>query len=96
MDWLWPHEQTTTFGIKSPQGVYNTEINVYALYRCLDKTDHYAVTAQADWTATQRQMARGHIRSPNPSMYLDQQQPGNQLARQQDLLLIPRRLSRFR
>ena len=32
--------------------MYTTLINVYALHRCLDSTDHYVVTAQADWTAT--------------------------------------------
>lgn len=55
VDWLSAPTQATTFAINSPQGVYNTSINVYALYRCLDQTDHYAVTAQADWTATNAQ-----------------------------------------
>jgi hypothetical protein len=44
--------QTTTFALNGPGGVYNTPINVYALHRCLDGTDHYVVTAGADWTAT--------------------------------------------
>ena len=35
--------------------MYNTPINVYALHRCLDNTDHYVVTAGADWTATNAQ-----------------------------------------
>jgi hypothetical protein len=47
--------QTTTFALNGPGGVYNTPINVYALHRCLDGTDHYVVTAGADWTATNAQ-----------------------------------------
>jgi hypothetical protein len=47
--------QTTTFALHGSGGVYNTPINVYALHRCLDGTDHYVVTAGADWTATNAQ-----------------------------------------
>jgi hypothetical protein len=47
--------QTTTFAMNRPGGVYNTPINVYALHRCLNNTDHYVVTAGADWTATNAQ-----------------------------------------
>jgi hypothetical protein len=73
VDWLANPIQTTTFAINEPQGVYNTEINVYALYRCLDQTDHYAVTAQADWTATNAQWqgatSADYPAPPNPTMY---------------------------
>lgn len=44
--------QTTTLAQNGAAGVYNTFLNVYALHRCLDNTDHYVVTAEADWTAT--------------------------------------------
>jgi hypothetical protein len=71
VDWLSAPIQTTTFAINSPQGVYNTLINVYSLYRCLDQTDHYAVTAQADWTATNAQWQGATSEGPNPTMYLD-------------------------
>jgi hypothetical protein len=71
VDWLSLPIQTTTFAINEPQGVYNTEINVYALYRCLDHTDHYAVTAQADWTATNAQWQGATSEDPNPTMYLN-------------------------
>jgi hypothetical protein len=71
VNWLSAPQQTTTFSVTSPQGVYNTAINVYALYRCLDKTDHYAVTAQADWTATNAKWQGATSEGPNPSMYLD-------------------------
>jgi hypothetical protein len=47
--------QTTTFALNGPGGVYNTSIDVYALHRCLDGTDHYVVTAEADWTAINAQ-----------------------------------------
>jgi hypothetical protein len=63
--------QTATFAISSPQGVYNTPINVYALHRCLDGTDHYVVTAGADWTATNAKWQGATSDSPDPSMYLD-------------------------
>src|SRR3954453_19765799 len=36
VDWLSTPVQTITFAINSPQGVYNTGINVFALFRCLD------------------------------------------------------------
>lgn len=71
VDWLASPIQTTTFAINNPQGIYNTQINVFALYRCLDKTDHYAVTAQADWTATNAKWQGATSEGPNPSMYLD-------------------------
>ena len=71
VDWLSAPLQTTTFSINNPQGVYNTGINVYALYRCLDQTDHYAVTAQADWTATHARWQGATSEEPNASMYLD-------------------------
>jgi hypothetical protein len=45
--------QTTTFALNGPGGIYNTSIDVYALHRCLDGMDHYVVTAEADWTATE-------------------------------------------
>lgn len=71
VDWLsWPI-QTTTFAISSPQGVYNTPINVYALYRCLDGTDHYAATAGADWTATAAKWQGATSALPNPTLYRD-------------------------
>ena len=63
--------QTATFAINSPQGVYNTLINVYALHRCLDSTDHYVVTAEADWTAINAKWQGATSEVPNPSMYLD-------------------------
>jgi hypothetical protein len=71
VNWLSVPTQVTTFAINSPQGVYNTGINVYALYRCIDKTDHYAVTASADWTATNAKWQGATSEDPNPSMYLD-------------------------
>jgi len=70
-DWYTSPIQTTTFAINSPQGVYNTGINVYALYRCMDKTDHYAVTASADWTATNARWQGATSEDPNPTMYQD-------------------------
>ncbi len=71
VDWLSVPIQTTTFAINSPQGVYNTGINVYALHRCLDGTDHYAATAQADWTATNAKWQGATSEGPNPSMFVD-------------------------
>ena len=71
VDWLSAPTQATTFAINSPQGVYNTSINVYALYRCLDQTDHYAVTAQADWTATNAQWQGATSYGSNPTMTQD-------------------------
>jgi hypothetical protein len=71
VNWLSVPAQVTTFAINSAQGIYNTGINVFALYRCIDKTDHYAVTAQADWTATNAKWQGATSEGPNPSMYLD-------------------------
>src|SRR5262249_39405489 len=45
VDWKANPLQTTTFAYNGPEGVYNTLIDVYALHRCLDGTDHYVVTA---------------------------------------------------
>ncbi len=63
--------QTVTFAINGSEGVYNTLINVYALHRCLDGTDHYVVAAEADWTATNAKWQGATSEGPNPSMYLD-------------------------
>jgi hypothetical protein len=63
--------QTDTFAVSTSQGVYNTEINVFALHRCLDNTDHYVVTAAADWTATQAKWQGATSAGSNPSMYQD-------------------------
>jgi hypothetical protein len=54
---FWPDDaiQTTTLAQNNSGGVYNTQFNVFALHRCLDNTDHYVVTALADWTATNAQ-----------------------------------------
>jgi hypothetical protein len=71
VDWLSSPTLATTFSINSPQGVYNTPIYVYALYSCIDQTDHYAVTAGADWTATTAQWQGATSEGPSPSMYLD-------------------------
>ena len=71
VNWLSLPIQTTTFAINEPQGAYNTEFNVYALYRCLDQTDHYAVTAQADWTATNAEWQGATTAGVHPTMYLD-------------------------
>jgi hypothetical protein len=71
VDWLSAPVLTHTFAISSPQGIYNTEINVYALYRCLDGTDHYAATAAADWTATNAKWQGATSEGPNPTMSLD-------------------------
>jgi len=71
VDWLSTPVQTITFAINSPQGVYNTGINVFALFRCLDRTDHYAVTAQADWTATNAKWQGATSEPPNPTMTSD-------------------------
>jgi hypothetical protein len=69
VNWLSAPIQTTVFALNSPQGVYNTEVNVFALYRCLDQTDHYAVTAEADWTATNAKWQGVTSDTPNPSLY---------------------------
>jgi len=71
VNWLSTPLMTTTFAINSPQGVYNTGVNVFSLYRCLDQTDHYAVTAGADWTATNAKWQGATSETPNPSMVLD-------------------------
>jgi hypothetical protein len=71
VDWLSVPIQTTTFALNTPQGVYNTGVNVYALHRCLDGTDHYAATAQADWTATNARWQGATSEGPNPSMFVD-------------------------
>src|SRR5262249_23626476 len=55
IDWLAHPVQTATFAYNGPGGVYNTPIQVYALHHCSTGNDHYAVTAGADWTATQAQ-----------------------------------------
>ena len=81
-DWVNAPIQTTTFAINSPQGVYNTEINAYALYRCDDGTDHYAMTAQADWTATNAKWQGATSEGPNPTMYQDKN--GNLVTNWQD------------
>jgi hypothetical protein len=70
-DWLSAPIQVTTFAINSPQGVYNTPVSVFALYRCIDQTDHYAVTAGADWTATNARWQGATSAGSNPSMYRD-------------------------
>jgi hypothetical protein len=41
-----------TLALNNAAGVYNTYINIYALHSCLENTDHYTVTALADWTPT--------------------------------------------
>lgn len=69
VNWLSAPIQTTVFALNTPQGVYNTEVNVFALYRCLDQTDHYAVTAEADWTATNAKWQGVTSETPNPSLY---------------------------
>ena len=71
VDWLSAPIQTCTFALNSSQGVYNTLINVYALHRCLDGTDHYAVTAQADWTATNAKWQGATSEGSNPTMTQD-------------------------
>jgi len=81
-DWHANPIQTTTFAINSPQGVYNTEINAYALYRCDDGTDHYAMTAQADWTATNAKWQGATSEGPDPTMYQDKN--GNLVTKWQD------------
>lgn len=63
--------QTTTFKINGAQGVYNTAIDVFALHRCLDGTDHYTVTAEADWTATQAKWQGASSQGPDPTMTSD-------------------------
>jgi hypothetical protein len=63
--------QTATFAVNSSAGIYNTPINVFALHRCLDGTDHYVVTTGADWTATNAKWQGATSEDPNPSMYLD-------------------------
>jgi len=73
---------TTTFRIASSQGQYNTAINVFALHRCLDNTDHYVVTAEADWTPTNAKWQSATSAEPNPSMYLDKS--GNLVINWQD------------
>ncbi|MGH8588827.1 MAG: hypothetical protein ACREXX_05660, partial [Gammaproteobacteria bacterium] len=45
--------------------------NVYALHRCLDGTDHYTVTAEADWTATQAKWQGASSQGPDPTMTSD-------------------------
>ncbi len=62
---------TITFAIQDASGVYNTPINVYALHRCLDGTDHYAVTAGADWTPTHATWQGVTSEEPNASMTVD-------------------------
>ncbi len=52
-------------------GLYNTPFNVYVLHRCLDGTDHYVVTAGADWTAKNAKWQGATSQDPNPSMFLD-------------------------
>lgn len=71
IEWDQTPLQTATFAVSGAQGVYNTFINVFALHRCLDGTDHYTVTAAADWTATQAKWQGATSEGPNPSMYLD-------------------------
>src|SRR5262249_8197541 len=63
--------QTNTIAQNGPGGVYNTLLNVYALHRCLDNTDHYVVTAAADWTATNAQFQSAG--TEDGTMYLDSQ-----------------------
>ena len=81
--------QTVTFSLNAPGGVYNTPINVYALHRCLDGTDHYVVTAGADWTATnaQWQDASTNFDSGGPST-LSCNQPQSEWPCNPDQLVI--------
>lgn len=51
--WMDTPIQTQTFALNSPGGIFNTVVYVYALHSCLEQKDHYVVTAEADWTATQ-------------------------------------------
>ena len=71
VDWLSAPIQVTTFAINSPQGIYNTGVNVYALYRCIDATDHYAITASADWTASSAIWQGATSAGENPTMTTD-------------------------
>lgn len=82
VDWLSAPVQTHTFSLNTPQGVYNTGFNVYALHRCIDGTDHYAVTAEADWTATNAKWQGATSEGPNPTMTSDNS--GNLLVDWQD------------
>ncbi|MGI0035674.1 MAG: hypothetical protein ACRD98_07390 [Nitrososphaera sp.] len=80
--------QTTTFKVNGAQGVYNTAIDVYALHRCLDGTDHYTVTAEADWTATQAKWQGASSEEPDPTMFLDNN--GNLVINWQDTVTTDR------
>ncbi len=75
IDWLANPVQSTTFAINGAQGVYNTSIGVYALHSCDSETDHYAVSALGDWTATTAKwQSAGTETLPGangPTMYLD-------------------------
>src|SRR5215813_388721 len=62
--------QAFTFAVNDPSGVYNTSLNLYALHRCLDGTDHYVVTAEADWTATNAKWQGATSQQPDPSFYV--------------------------
>ncbi|MEO8630635.1 MAG: leukocidin family pore-forming toxin [Betaproteobacteria bacterium] len=74
--------QAATFAINSSAGVYNTPLNVFALHRCVDGTDHYVVTAGADWTATKAIWQGATSEPPNPSMTADNN--GNLVVNWQD------------
>ena len=82
IEWDQNPVQTTTFRVASSQGEYNTAINVFALHRCLDNTDHYVVTAEADWTPTNAKWQSATSAQPNPTVYLDKS--GNLVINWQD------------
>ncbi len=53
--------QTTTLAQNGYWGIYNTLVNVFALHACLDGTDRYVVTAEADWTPTQARFQTANL-----------------------------------
>jgi hypothetical protein len=61
--------QTSIIAQNNYMGVYNTSVKVYALHSCNDVTDHYAVTALADWTATHAQFQSASV--DDGTMFLD-------------------------
>ncbi len=62
--------QTTTLANQTA-GVYNTSISVYALHACNENTDHYVVTAESDWTATDAKFQSAGTELGDSSMYYD-------------------------
>src|SRR5690606_24622540 len=53
-------------------GVYNTEVELFALYSCKDEADHYVVTAGSDWTAVDAKFQSAATELGPTSMYYDQ------------------------